>query len=126
MMITDSTTSKSSDASSTLIPQPTTKPIPTPITSTPAACNKMVQYDDKTGIIPDRYVLILKKGTYQSDVIELFNQIKNLMSTEGDDSIKVKEVILVENMKMITVQVNQAGLEWVSYTQKVYFVKYDS
>ena len=83
-------------------------------TPTPVVCDKLVKYDDKTGIIPNRYVLILKKYTSQTDINGLVTQIKNL---EGQSSIKVKEVIPAENMKMITVETNQAGLEWVSYNR---------
>lgn len=99
------------------MPQPTTtKPTanPTPITS-PVACSKMVKYDDETSIIPDRYILILKKDTSQADILELMKQLENLMTNEAHSSIKVKEVILAENLKMITVKTNQAGLEWVRY-----------
>lgn len=90
---------------------PTTNP--TPITS-PVACNKMVKYDDDTGIVKDRYVLILKRYTSHTKIIELFNQLKYLMVTGTYHSVKVKEVILIENMKMITVEMNEAGLKWVS------------
>lgn len=113
MMITNPSTSEPSDASSTVVPQPTTKPTPT---STPVACNKMVKYDDKTGIIPNRYVLMLKKYTSESDITELIKQLKDMMTTEEDSSIKVKEIILAKNMKMVTVELNQAGLELVSYS----------
>ena len=119
MMITNpSTSEESSDASSTVTPQPTSMPTPT---STPAACDKMVRYDDKTGIIPNRYVLMLNKHTSQSDIIELVKQLKDLMTTVEENTIKVKEIILAENIKMITVEINQAGLEWVSYSYTYYF-----
>lgn len=114
MMVTNPSPPEPSDVSSTATPQPTSKPIPT---STPVACDKMVEYDDKTGIVPNRYVLMLNKHASQSDILELVKQLKDLMTTKEEDSIKVKEIILAENMKMITVEINQAGLEWVSYTQ---------
>lgn len=84
-------------------------------TPTPVVCDKLVKYDDKTGIIPNRYVLMLKKYTSQTDMNDLIAQLKNLINPEGQNSIKVQEVIPAENMKLITVEMNQAGLQWVSY-----------
>ena len=101
-------------ASSTSTPQPTTKPIAS-ATPTPAACNKMVKYDDKTGIVPNRYVLMLKKHTAQNDMTYLIKLLKSLVVLEAHNVIEVKKVIPAEGMKMITVEMNQAGLEYVSY-----------
>ena len=85
-------------------------------TPTPVVCDKLVKYDDKTGIVPNRYVLMLKKYTSQTDMNDLITQLKNHINPEGQNSIKVTEVTPAENMKMITVEMNQAGLQWVSYT----------
>lgn len=117
----------SEDGISTTTPQPTTttttttavNPIPTTtlamsVTPTPAACNKMVKYEDKTGIIPNRYILMLKNDTSQEDMKELIKQLKSLIIPEAHNSIEVKNVIIpVDYMKMIIVEINQAGLEWV-------------
>lgn len=108
----------------TKTPEPTTKstPNPTPAvtvassaTPTPIACDKMVKYDNKTGIIPNRYILMLKKDTTEYEMKELVKQLKSLIIPDTHKSIKVKEVIIpVESMKMIIVEINQAGLQWVS------------
>lgn len=120
MMITNPTTSAESSNISTMpTTQPTTMPAPTPITSTPVACDKMVKYEDEAGIVPNRYILMLKKSTSQANLLELFHQLKNLMTSEGHNSIKVKEVILTVDMKMITVEINKAGLEWVSLQNSI-------
>ena len=96
-------------------------PVPTTVVSTtisatptPVVCDKLVKYDDKTGIIPNRYILLLKKDTSQTDMNDLITQLKNLIKPEGQNSIKVNEVVPAEDMKMITVEMNQAGLQWVS------------
>ena len=115
------------DANSTPTPQPTTNPnanvAPTTaavastsmsVTPTPVVCDKLVKYDDKTGIVPNRYVLMLKKYTSQTDMNDLITQLKNFMNLGTHNSIEVTEVIPFENMKMITVEINHAGLEWVS------------
>lgn len=123
MMITNPTTSAESSKISTMpTTQSTTELAPTPITSTPAVCDKMVKYEDKAGIVPDRYILMLKKSTSQANLLELFHQLKNLMTSEGHNSIQVKEVILTVDMKMITVEINTAGLEWICknpYVEKI-------
>lgn len=115
------------DASSTPTPQPTANPnanlAPTTtvvaytsisVTPTPVVCDKLVKYADNTGIVPNRYVLMLKKYTSQTDMNDLIAQLKNFMNPETYNSIEVKEVIPIENMKMVTVEINLAGLEWVS------------
>ena len=84
-------------------------------TPTPVECDKLVKYDDNTGIVPNRYVLILKKYTSQTDMNGLITQLKNFMNSEAHNSIEVKKVTPAKNMKMITVEINQAGLEWVGY-----------
>ena len=83
-------------------------------TPTPVVCDKLVKYDDKTGIIPNRYVLILQNYISQTDMNELITQLKNFINPETHNSIEVKEVIPAENMNMITVEINHAGLQWVS------------
>ena len=83
------------------------------VTPTPVVCDKLVKYDDKTGIIPNRYVLMLKKYTSQTDINNLIAQLKNFMNPGTHNSIEVTEVIHVNN-KFIMVEINQAGLEWVS------------
>ena len=110
------------DSSSTPTLQPTTTSTPsvnpTPVTS-PVTCNKLVKYEDESAIVPGRYILILKKYTSQNDILELVNQLKNMMTTDTHISIKINEVILAENMKMITVETNKAGLEWVRAVNRI-------
>ena len=80
------------DANSTPTPQPTANPNANlasttvvastllSVTPTPVVCDKLVKYDDKTGIIPNRYVLILKKYTSQTNMNELITKLKNFMN----------------------------------------------
>ena len=104
------------DSSSTPTPQPTATSTPgvnpTPVTS-PVTCNKLVEYEDESAIVPDRYIVILKKYTSQNDIVKLVTQLKEMMTTDTHISITINEVILAENMKMITVETNKAGLAWV-------------
>ena len=86
-------------------------------TPTPVVCDKLVKYNDNTGIIPNRYILMLKKYTSQTDMNNLITQLKNLMNSGSHSSIQVKKVHLAKEAKMITVEINQAGLEWVRYNR---------
>jgi len=91
---------------------PTSQPT---ATTTSAGCNKMVKYDDKTGIVPNRYVLMLYKNTAQNYMMSLIKLLKRLMVSATHSDIEVKEVTPTEHMKMVTIEINKAGLEWVSY-----------
>ena len=86
------------------------------ITPSPAVCNKLVKYDDNTGIISDRYILMLKKDTSPADMKNLILKLTSFMNFGSHNLIQVKKVIPIANMKMITVETNQAGLEWVRNT----------
>ena len=86
-------------------------------TPTPVVCDKLVKYDDNTGIIPDRYILMLKSHTSQTDMNNLITQLMNFMNSGSHSSIQVKKVNPAEEMNMITVEMNQAGLEWVRYNR---------
>lgn len=92
---------------------------PTPVTS-PVTCNKLVPYEDERAIVPNRYIVILKKQTSQSNIIELVTQLKKMMTADSHVSIKINEVILAENMKMITIEMNKAGLAWVRTINRLY------
>ena len=113
------------DASSSPMPQPTNnpnaKPAPTTVASTtsvsatptPVVCDKLMKYDDNTEIISNRYVIMLKKDTSPTDMNGLITQLRNFMNPGSHNSIQVKELRPAERLKMITVETNQAGLEWV-------------
>ena len=97
-------------------------PAPTPLvvtcdTPTPVGCDKLVKYDDNTGIIPDRYILMLKEHTSQADRDNLITLLKSLMNCGSHNCIQVKKVVPNECMKLITVEINQIGLKWVRYNK---------
>lgn len=63
---------------------------------------------------------MLYKSTTQAEMNNLIKLLKSLIIPGVHKSIEVKSVIPAENMKMITVEINQAGLEWVSYKKTLY------
>ena len=106
-------------------------PTPTPLvvtccdTPTPVVCDKLVKYDDNTGIIPDRYILMLRNNISQTDMDNLTTLLKSYMNCGSHNCIRVKEVVPLENMKLIIVDINQKGLNWVRYN-KILLTQYGS
>ena len=95
------------------------------VTPTPVVCDKLVKYDDNTGIIPDRYILMLRNNISQTDMDNLITLLKSYMNCGSHNCIRVKEVVPLENMKLIIVDINQKGLNWVRYN-KILLTQYGS